>query len=95
VPRRPKKDPTAVTLGRKGGMKSGKARMTKLTPEQRSAVARTAARARWAKAKRKKGAKGKEERAWWTRRISVPRDPRTSSARRRGAGRDPTGAGSA
>ncbi len=35
-------------IGRKGGKASGKARMEKLTPEQRAAVARTAA-ARWAK----------------------------------------------
>jgi hypothetical protein len=36
-------------IGRKGGKASGKARMEKLTPEQRAAVARTAATARWAK----------------------------------------------
>jgi hypothetical protein len=36
-------------IGRKGGKASGKARMEKLTPEQRVAVARTAAAARWAK----------------------------------------------
>jgi hypothetical protein len=36
-------------IGRKGGRASGKARMEKLTPEQRAAVARTAAAARWAK----------------------------------------------
>jgi hypothetical protein len=35
-------------IGRKGGKASGKARMEKLTPEQRVAVAKTAA-ARWAK----------------------------------------------
>ena len=35
-------------IGRKGGKASGKARMEKLTPEQRVAVARTAAAARWA-----------------------------------------------
>jgi len=35
-------------IGRKGGKASGKARMEKLTPEQRVAIARTAA-ARWAK----------------------------------------------
>jgi hypothetical protein len=35
-------------IGRKGGKARGKARMEKLTPEQRAAVARTAA-ARWAK----------------------------------------------
>ena len=36
-------------IGRKGGKASGKARMEKLTPEQRVAVARMAAAARWAK----------------------------------------------
>jgi len=36
-------------IGRKGGKASGRARMEKLTPEQRTAVARTAAAARWAK----------------------------------------------
>jgi hypothetical protein len=36
-------------IGRRGGKASGKARMEKLTPEQRVAVARTAAAARWAK----------------------------------------------
>jgi hypothetical protein len=36
-------------IGRKGGKASGKARMEKLTSEQRVAVARTAAAARWAK----------------------------------------------
>jgi len=34
-------------IGRKGGKASGKARMQKLTPEQRSDVARRAAKARW------------------------------------------------
>jgi len=38
-----------AAIGRKGGKASGKARMEKLTPEQRAAVARTAAAARWAK----------------------------------------------
>jgi hypothetical protein len=36
-------------IGRKGGKASGKARMEKLTPAQRVAVAKTAAAARWAK----------------------------------------------
>jgi general stress protein YciG len=39
-------------IGRKGGKASGKARMEKLTPEQRSEVARQAATARWTKAKK-------------------------------------------
>jgi hypothetical protein len=41
------KDPAAVALGRKGGLKGGKARAEKLTPEQRSDIAKKAATARW------------------------------------------------
>ena len=41
------KDPAAVALGRKGGLKGGAARAKKLTAEQRSAIAKKAARARW------------------------------------------------
>lgn len=44
------KDPAAVALGRKGGLKGGKARAAKLTPEQRSEIARNAARVRWSQA---------------------------------------------
>jgi hypothetical protein len=36
-------------IGRKGGKASGKARMEKLSPEKRVAIAKTAAAARWAK----------------------------------------------
>jgi len=43
----PDKDPSAVALGRKGGLKGGKARAAKLTPEKRSEIARKAAAARW------------------------------------------------
>ena len=43
------KDPAAVALGRKGGLKGGKARAAKLTPEERSEAARKAAAARWSK----------------------------------------------
>jgi hypothetical protein len=43
------KDPAAVALGRRGGLKGGKARAAKLTPEQRSEAARKAAAARWQK----------------------------------------------
>jgi hypothetical protein len=46
-----KKNAAAVALGRRGGRKSGKARMDKMTPEQRSEVARKAAAARWGKEK--------------------------------------------
>jgi hypothetical protein len=41
------KDPAAVALGRKGGLKGGKARAAKLTAEERRAAAQKAARARW------------------------------------------------
>ncbi len=45
---RPKrKNPAAVALGRKGGLKGGKARAASLTPEERSDSARRAAQARW------------------------------------------------
>ena len=43
------KDPAAVALGRRGGLKGGKARAESMTPEQRSEAARKAAAARWAK----------------------------------------------
>jgi hypothetical protein len=42
------KDPAAVALGRKGGLKGGKARAAKLTPEERRNAAKKAAEARWA-----------------------------------------------
>ena len=41
------KDPAAVALGRKGGLKGGRARAAKMTAEQRSEAAKRAARARW------------------------------------------------
>jgi hypothetical protein len=43
----PGKDPAAVALGRKGGLKGGNARAASLTAKQRSAIAKKAARARW------------------------------------------------
>ncbi len=42
-----KKDPAAVSLGRRGGLKGGLARAEKLTAEQRSEIARKAAAKRW------------------------------------------------
>ncbi len=44
-----KRDPAAVALGRKGGLKGGRARAEKLTPEARREIARAAAAARWKK----------------------------------------------
>lgn len=41
------KNPNAVALGRLGGLKGGKARANKLTPEQRSEIAKKAAQKRW------------------------------------------------
>lgn len=37
----------AAALGRKGGLKGGKARAEALTPERRAEIARKAAAARW------------------------------------------------
>ncbi|MFZ0942880.1 MAG: hypothetical protein WB930_19755 [Syntrophobacteraceae bacterium] len=45
----PQKNPAAVELGRRGGLKGGKARAEKLTPEQRKEIAKKAANARWSK----------------------------------------------
>jgi hypothetical protein len=49
-PKETKKDPVAVAMSAK--------RMKKMTPEQRSAVAKTAAQARWG-TKKKKGSSAK------------------------------------
>lgn len=43
------KNPAAVELGRKGGLKGGKARAEKMTAKQRSDAAKKAAEARWKK----------------------------------------------
>jgi hypothetical protein len=45
------KDPAAVALGRKGGMKGGKSRADKLSAERRSEIARLAASTRWKKSR--------------------------------------------
>lgn len=42
------KDPAAVALGRKGGLKGGKARAAKLSKKRRTEIAKKAAAARWA-----------------------------------------------
>lgn len=41
------KDPAAVALGRKGGLKGGRARAEALTPSKRKAIAKRAAKKRW------------------------------------------------
>src|SRR5882762_9038803 len=48
------KNPHAIALGKRGGSKGGKSRAARLTPEERSASARKAALARWAKVKKAK-----------------------------------------
>jgi len=44
---KPAKDPLAVELGRRGGLKGGKARAAKLSAKKRSQIAKKAAKARW------------------------------------------------
>jgi hypothetical protein len=45
----PNKDPAAVALGRKGGLKGGRARADSLTPAERKKIAQDAAKKRWGK----------------------------------------------
>jgi hypothetical protein len=45
------RDLAAVLLGRRGGLKGGRARADALSPERRSEIALKAAAARWAKTK--------------------------------------------
>jgi hypothetical protein len=45
------KNPAAVALGRLGGIKGGKARAEKLSPQERKAIAKKAAEKRWSKSK--------------------------------------------
>lgn len=47
------KNPAAVALGRRGGLKGGIARAAKLTADERKAIAQRAAKTRWAKGKKK------------------------------------------
>ncbi len=51
MPKTHKKNPYAVALGRRGGLKGGVARAASMTAEERSESARNAVRARWAKVK--------------------------------------------
>ncbi len=51
-PLKPKeKNAAAVELGRRGGLKGGKARAEKLTEDQKRNIAQKAGKARWAKEK--------------------------------------------
>ena len=45
------KNPAAVALGRLGGLKGGRARADKLTPERRKEIAILAAKKRWGNSK--------------------------------------------
>lgn len=45
----PNKDAAAVALGRKGGLKGGRARAESLSAEERKKIAQAAAKKRWAK----------------------------------------------
>jgi hypothetical protein len=42
-----RKNPAAVALGRKGGLKGGKARAESLSAKKRSEIAKKAAKTRW------------------------------------------------
>lgn len=43
------KNPNAIALGRLGGLKGGKARANKLSPQRRKEIALKAAKKRWSK----------------------------------------------
>lgn len=45
--KKPRKEYDYKALGHAGGLKGGKARASKLTPEQRKEIAKKAAQARW------------------------------------------------
>jgi hypothetical protein len=49
TPAKQDKDPAAVALGRRGGLKGGRARAEKLTKEQLSEIGRQGAKKRWQK----------------------------------------------
>ncbi len=44
---KPEKDPAAVSLGRRGGLKGGRARADALSAERRAEIAKKAAAVRW------------------------------------------------
>lgn len=47
IEEKPKQDIDYSALGRKGGLKGGKARAEKLSPERRREIAKKAAQTRW------------------------------------------------
>jgi hypothetical protein len=51
-PRKPRKNPHAVALGRKGGKIGGIARAKNLSAEERTRIAQLAARTRWSEKKK-------------------------------------------
>lgn len=55
------KDPIAAELGRRGGIKGGRARAESLPPELRRAIAQRAAAARWARVREGRGERGGEQ----------------------------------
>jgi hypothetical protein len=75
------KNPHAVALGRGGGRKSGKARMEKLTPQQRQEIAQKAIQARWAMAKKQKS--GRAEAGFLNAMRRAPEFRRVSTLRLR------------
>ncbi len=56
----PEKNPAAVSLGRLGGLKGGKARAASLTPAERSAIAKKAADVKWTRYYKEKEEKESE-----------------------------------
>lgn len=59
MPNTKRKNPAAVALGRRGGLKGGPARAANMSDEERSESARKAVLARWAKYKAKHASKSK------------------------------------
>jgi hypothetical protein len=45
------KDPAAVSLGRRGGLRGGKARAARMSAKRRAEIAKKAAKARWNRAR--------------------------------------------
>jgi len=50
-PAKHKKNPAAVALGRLGGLKGGRVRADRLSPERKKEIALKAAKSRWGKGK--------------------------------------------
>lgn len=63
------KNPAAVALGRKGGLKGGKARAKKLTATERSEIAKKAATLRWQRAQEQRVEQGEASESMLPRRV--------------------------